>query len=190
MILSRRAVLPLVLLPRLARADAFDLSTLMARLASVPERRATFREERVLAALTVPLVSTGTLFYRRPDYLEKNTLWPQPERMTVEGSRLVIADPASNDPPHVVPLDAQPGLRTTVDAVRAPLSGDAATLRRAFAATVGGSPAAWTLDLVPTEPAAAALIRAIHVAGQDSWIATLAIEQANGDRSTMQIAPA
>ena len=187
---TRRALFPLLLLPLPARAEALDLATLMARLASIPERRATFREERTLGALTQPLVSTGRLLYRRPDYLEKDTLWPLPERFVIDGARLIISDPSSNDPPHVVPLDAQPGLRSLVDATRAPLAGDLATLRRAFSVTTAGTITAWTLDLIPTDPAAAKFLTAIHLTGQDSWIGSIRTTQANGDVTDLQITPA
>lgn len=187
---TRRALFPLLLFPLPARAEALDPATLMARLASIPERRATFREERTLAALTTPLVSTGRLFYRRPDYLEKDTLWPLPERVVIDGSRLIISDPSSNDPPHVVPLDAQPGLRTLTDATRAPLAGDLDTLRRAFTIVISGTLAAWTLDLVPTNPAVSKLLTSIHLTGQDSWIASIRTIQANGDTTALQIAKA
>ncbi len=190
MTLTRRALFPLLLLPWRARADTLEPAALMARLASVSERRARFREERTLAALTMPLVSTGRLLYRRPDYLEKETLWPLPERFVVDGSRLIIADPASNDPPHVVPLDAQPGLRTLIDATRAPLAGDLDTLSRAFSITVGGTLAAWTLDLVPIAPAAARIVSSIQLTGQDSWIAGIRTMQANGDVTGLQITTA
>ena len=187
---TRRALLPLLLLPLPARAEILDPATLMARLASVSERRATFREERTLAALTAPLISTGRLFYRRPDYLEKDTLWPLSERFVIDGSRLILSDPKSNDPPHVIPLDAQPGLRTLIDATRAPLAGDLATLRRAFTLTTAGTLAAWTLDLVPTDPAALKFLTAIHLAGQEAWIASIRTTQANGDTTSLQITPA
>lgn len=190
MILSRRALMPLLLLPLRAYAETLDPALLMARLASVPERRATFREERTLAALTTPLISTGKLYYRRPDYLEKETLWPLPERMVIDANRLIITDPASNDPPHVVPLDVDPGLHTLIDVMRAPLAGDLATLRRSFTLAAAGTLAAWTLDLTPTDPAATRFVSRIHLTGRDSWIATIRITQANGDISTMQIEPA
>ena len=189
MILSRRALV-LLLLPLRAHAETLDPAILMARLASVPERRATFREERTLAALTTKLISTGKLYYRRPDYLEKDTLWPLPECMVIDANRLIITDPASNDPPHVVPLDVDPGLHTLVDAMRAPLAGDLATLRRSFTLTAAGTLSAWTLDLVPTDPAATKFVNQIHLIGRDSWIASIRITQANGDTSTMQIDPA
>lgn len=194
MLPTRRALLPLLLLPLRAQADAragaLDPAILMARLASVPERRATFREERNLAAVTAPLVSTGRLFYRRPDYLEKDTLWPIAEHFVIDGARLIITDPASNDPPHVVPLDAQPGLRTLIDATRAPLAGDLATLRRAFTVIATGSLGAWRLDLTPSDPAASKLVSAICLTGQDSWIAGIRTTQPGGDMTTLRIAPA
>jgi len=187
---TRRALLPLLLLPVSARADGLDLVGLMGRLASVAERRANFREERSLAALTQTLVSTGRLLYRRPDYLEKDTLSPIAERFVIDGSRLIITDPASNDPPRVVPLDAQPGLRTLIDGTRAPLAGDLETLRRAFRVEVAGTLAAWRLDLVPLDAAAATLVAAIRLEGRDDWIASIRTTQPNGDSTLLQMMPA
>lgn len=67
----RRRALPLLLAPRWtwAAEAPLDLAELMARLAEVPERRASFREERRFAALNQPLESTGRLLYRRPGHL-------------------------------------------------------------------------------------------------------------------------
>ncbi len=187
---TRRALFPLLLLPLPARAESFGPAILMARLATISERRATFREERTLAALTTPLVSTGRLLYRRPDYLEKDTLWPLRERLVIDGSRLVITDPASNDPPHVVPLDVQPELRALVDSMRAPLAGDLPALRHAFALAITGTLAAWTLDLTPTDPGVAKVLTSMHLTGQDTWIDNIRTIQANGDITSLQITPA
>lgn len=161
----------------------------MARLAAVPERRATFREQRRFAALTEPLLSNGRLLYRRPDYLEKDTEWPVPERMVIDGSRLIITPPG-NDPPQVVDLDAQPGLRAMVEGMRGPLAGDLDALQRSFHVEAAGALAAWTLLLTPRDPLAAKLLRAVRLAGRDSWIADILIQQANGDEQAMQVEPA
>ncbi len=187
---ARRTLLLLPLLaaaPR-ARAEPFPLDALMARLAAIPERRATFRERRRFAALTETLQSRGHLLYRRPDYLEKVTDWPTPERMVIDGMRLVVTAPG-NDPPQVVDLSSQPELRTLAEGMRGPLAGDLAALRRSFAIQAAGSLADWTLTLTPTDPRATKLLRSIRLAGHDAWIADIALVQANGDEQWMRIEP-
>ena len=158
----------------------------MARLASVPERRASFREQRRFAALDTPLDSAGTLSYRK-GYLEKDTTWPQPERLVVQGDRLILT--SGNEPPRVIDMAMVPELRTLVDAIRGPLLGDAAALRQAFHATTGGTMAAWTLDLTPRSPAAAKFLRGVRLQGHEDQVDRLAITQANGDEQVMTITP-
>ena len=158
----------------------------MARLAAVPERRAAFRETRRLSALDTPLLSTGTLLFRR-GYVEKNTIWPIPERLQMDGDRLIVT--AGNDAPRVVDAGMAPELRVLVDAVRGPLVGDAAALRRGFDTTVDGTDAAWTLDLRPRNPAGARVLRSVHLRGHADQVDELAITQANGDEQVMEITP-
>lgn len=158
----------------------------MARLASVRERRARFREQRRFAALTETLQSSGRLLYRRPDYLEKITEWPVPERMVIDGTRLIITPPG-NDPPQVVDLASQPELQTMMEGIRGPLAGDLDTLQRSFQVQAGGGLEDWTLELVPRDPKPAKLLRAVRLAGSDSWIRDIRLVQANGDEEWMQI---
>jgi hypothetical protein len=168
-------------------AGSLDLAALMAGLAAVPERRATFQETRRFAALDQPLLSTGHLLYRRPGYLAKTTDWPQPESLVVDGGRLVLT--AGNEAPRVLDLGGLPELRTLVDAIRGPLAGDLAALRRAFAVTAAGSPDAWTLGLVPLDPRAARLLQQAQVSGQGTDVAAVRLVQANGDEQQMAIRP-
>lgn len=159
----------------------------MARLAAVPERRARFQEEKRLAALTEPLRSTGRLLYRRPAHLEKITEGQDPESLVVDGNRLVITE--GQDPPRVVDLAAHPEAGAAVDAIRGPLSGDLAALRRSFAVTATGTPVAWRLVLVPTDPAAARLLARVEVDGADNTPRAVLIRQANGDEDRLLIEP-
>ena len=159
----------------------------MAKLAAVPERRARFQEQRRFAALSEPLVSRGHLFYRRPDYLEKITDWPEPERLVVDGPYLSIT--GSTDAPRVVDLRGQPELGAMIDGLRGPLAGDLAGLQERFRLAGAGSLAAWTLDLVPRDERAARLLRSLHLAGREDAITEIRLVQANGDEQSMQIGP-
>ena len=180
-------LLPVLSWPGLARADAFPLQTLMNRLAAVNERRATFRETRRFAALTDTLISQGHLFYRRPDYLEKVTDWPQPERLVVDGSRLVLTE--ANDPPRVVDLGGQPELRAMVEGMRGPLAGDLGALQRLFRIDTAGDLTSWGLTMTPQDARSAKLVRVVQVAGQGDAIREVRVIQANGDEQLMQIGP-
>ncbi len=156
----------------------------MAKLAAVPERRATFQEQRRFAALSEPLFSRGHLFYRRPAYLEKVTDWPQPERLAVDGPFLTLME--GNDPPRVVDLRGQPELRAMIDGLRGPLAGDLALLQQRFRIDAAGSMAAWTLDLAPRD---GNLLRSLRLKGRDDVITEIRLVQANGDEQWMQIGP-
>ena len=156
----------------------------MGRLASVPERRGSFVEVRHFGALEGALESRGTLRLSRGT-LEKDTTWPVPERLQIDGQRLVVT--AGNDPPQVVDAGMAPELRVLIDAVRGPLVGDTAALRRGFTATVGGTMAGWTLDLVPREPAGVKLLRRVVLEGREAEVDRLTVVQANGDDQVMVI---
>jgi hypothetical protein len=196
--MRRRPVLSLLLsclaAPWTARAqpapveDApLDLEALMARMAAVPERHEAFREERRLAALNFPLVMTGTLHYRRPAHLEKLTETPQPESLVVEGDRVELTP--GNEPTQILDLARAPELRALVDAVRAPLSGDLAALRRSFAVRATGTPDAWVLEMQPLEPRAARFLRAVRLAGSGTNVRETLLLQANGDVHHMLTRP-
>ena len=65
-------------------------SQVMALLAHLPSRQVPFVEQKDLRSLTVPLVSSGTLIFVRPNYLEKETKKPKPERLVIDGNKLTI----------------------------------------------------------------------------------------------------
>ena len=165
------------------------LETLMASLARLPERHATFQEQKTLGALDRTLHSSGRLFYRRPGHLEKITLAPRPESVIVDGERLslVSADGTS----HVIDLDNQPELRALVDTLRASLSGNLATLRRLYRVSVEGSMGAWHLTLVPSDQRIAHFLRGTTIDGAGTDLREIRIVEANGDeqRMTIEAAP-
>ncbi len=171
---------------RPAKAEGLTLDQLMARMAAVPERHDSFKEERRFAALDAPLLSAGALSYAK-GRLEKLTTWPQQERLEIDGDRIVLTQ--ANDAPRVIELGRAPELRVLIDALRGPLAGDAPALQRAFTVTIAGSMSAWTLDLVPRDPAAARLLRSVRLQGRDDRIDEIATTQANGDTQVMAITP-
>ncbi len=182
------AFLALVSVQAAAQPYQPPIDELMRRLAAVPARRASFTEEKSIAALTEPLRSVGRLVYRRPGHLEKITVGPNPESLMVDGDRLSIV--AEGQPPRLIELDSEPSLRGLVDAVRGTLAGDLATLRRSYDVAMQGSLAEWRLILTPRDQSLKQLLRQVTVEGGGTDLHAVRIVQANGDQSLMTIRPA
>jgi hypothetical protein len=159
----------------------------MRGLASVAESRAAFIEVKSLSALTVPLTSSGTLYYRRPSYFEKDTMTPSQERLVVDGNRLTLIE--GTDSPKAIDLGSEPALRAVVDAIRGTLAGDATLLSRSYRLEVGGDLGSWRLTLTPIEAQVAALVRQVVVRGNGTAVHAVRTIQANGDESRMTLAP-
>jgi hypothetical protein len=159
----------------------------MRGLASVTESRAAFTEVKSLSALSVPLTSTGTLYYRRPSYFEKDTIAPAAERLVVDGDRLTLIEGAET--PRVIDLGGEPALRAAVDAIRGTLSGDAALLSRSYRLGLAGDLASWQLTLTPMAPNVATLVRQVIIDGAGPAVRAVRTIQANGDESRMTLVP-
>jgi len=81
-------------------------------------------------------------------------------------------------------------LRALVDAMRAPLDGDAKGLERVFKVSVAGTKGAWRIDLSPTEPRVAGLLKEVRISGVGTDMREVLLIQANGDTAYMSIEPA
>lgn len=188
----RRRSLALLLMVMLApcplgAAQSSPLDELMQRLAAVPERQATFEEEKTFGALTQTLRSNGTLRYRRPSHLEKITYPPHPKSLVVDDGRLVLIE--GDQPPRSVDLESQPELGALVDAVRGTLAGDLTALRRNYTVTMQGDLAGWRLTLTPANQRVARFLREVDIEGAGTEPRSVRIVQANGDQSLMTIHP-
>jgi hypothetical protein len=175
---------PLRAEPQASPVSLFDV---MASLASIAQRQATFSEGRHLAALDQPLVSNGTLRYRRPSYLEKVTLFPKPERLIVDGDRLTVTDAAGAE--KTIDLGNMPEVGAFVDLVRGTLAGDLGALQRHYRVAIEGTARAWRLSLTPTEARLAGFIKLVRIDGEATEPRMIDTIQANGDWSRMVIEP-
>ena len=143
-----RATIALLLLslPAAAQPTSAQLAPeLMAALARIPERHAIFHEQKTLSALSKPLLSSGTLTYRRPDHLEKITLAPTRETLVVDAGRLTVQQ--DDRPPRVLDLGTYPEIRALVEAILGTLRGDLPALTRTYTVQLIGSMQRWELML-------------------------------------------
>lgn len=164
----RRAAL---LLP-LAALGPDPIAAVMAELAAVRESHATFVEEKEVPELERPLVSRGVLSWRAPDRLEKRTIDPAPELFLVEGDTLTLDRPGRSIH-ETIALDAAPEIRPLVEALRATLAGDLATLRRYHEVTFSGTPARWRILLVPRSARVRAAVQRVALEGEGGFIAAV-----------------
>ena len=184
---GRRAALAAVVALLVASGPAFgawDLQQLMDSLAQNKSGRATFVETKRIAMLDQPIESSGELLYTAPDRLEKRTLKPRPESMSVNGGELSVERGGRT---WRVQLQAQPQLAAFIDSIRGTLAGDRKALERNYRLSLDGAPQDWVLQLVPVDGAMQAVIKRIRISGAHDQVKTVEITQADGDSSLMVI---
>lgn len=197
--------------------DPASLLNTIGRHSSAGERRAAFVEIKTSALLNAPLESRGTLVFRAPDVLEKITTVPQRERLRIEGGTLTVdGTPIRGQlERRVIALAEVPLLVPLVESLRATLAGDLPALRRHYDVTVVrerpplddrtklalrndavkklagalASTAAWTLMLVPRDPALRGSIERVLMHGIDAEIGLVEFIEVSGDRTQLWITP-
>lgn len=170
-------------------APAWTLDSLLGELATVRTAQARFTETRTLSLLDRPLASSGTLHYQAPARLEKRTERPKAERLLLDGDTVTVE---RGDPPRQrsFRLDDAPELRALIEGLRATLAGDRTTLERHYRVVLLGDRKQWLLSLDPIDARVRRFVRAIRIDGAGTAVTGVAVDQANGDRSVMDIAPA
>ncbi len=169
-----------------ASAEPIDAQGLMKMLASVESATASYVETRYSPLLKAPLVSRGTLSYRRPDRLEEHVESPRDERFVLRGERLTIEN-ASGNRSVTVRADGAEGIAALIEGVRAARSGDLAALERDFHVTVSGMRERWQLQLLPRTPGLTKYVRGITISGSRARIERIEVLEASGDRTVMEV---
>ena len=172
--------------PAASGAAPLTVGELMQMLGAVESENARFVETRHSALLKAPLVTEGTLAYRRPDRVEKHVLSPYDERITVEGGRLTMENRTQNRK-KTVSVSGAPGIAALVESVRATRAGDLDALQRHFALQLEGSREQWTLTLTPLDAELARYVSQLALSGSGARIGRITVEEAGGDRSVMEI---
>jgi outer membrane lipoprotein-sorting protein len=172
-----------------AAAQALAPAELMQALAAVASSSATFVETKHSALLKEPLVTRGTLAWRRPASLEKHVQQPYDERIALEGDKLTIENRARKRK-LTTSVSGTPQLAALAEGIRAVRAGDLATLERHFEVRVEGRRDAWSLSLKPSAEEIARFLGGIVVSGAGGRIARVEVQEPGGDRSVMEISEA
>lgn len=163
---------------------AWDLQQLMDTLAQNKSGRATFVETKHIALLDKPIVSSGELLFTAPDRLEKRTLKPKAESMTVTGGDLLIERGSQK---YNLQLQSYPELAAFIDSIRGTLAGDRKALERSYQLSLEGSAERWNLQLLPLNEKMLAVIKRIRISGVRDQVGSIEITQADGDSSLMVV---
>jgi len=176
--------LALMLMSAISHAADWDIDQLMRGLAQTKSDHARFVEKKFIAMLDKPVESSGELFYSAPDHLEKRTLKPKAESMTVDGGTLMIERGRQK---HRLQLQDYPELAAFIDSIRGTLAGDRNALERNYRLSLDGTSEHWTLQLLPTDEKMQAVVKRIRIAGGRDAVRSIEITQADGDSSLMII---
>jgi len=176
--------LALMLAPVISHAADWDIDQLMRGLAQTQSDHASFVEKKFIAMLDKPVESSGELFYSAPDHLEKRTLKPKAESMTVDGGTLVIERGRQK---HRLQLHDYPELAAFIDSIRGTLAGDRKALERNYRLSLDGTSEHWALQLLPVDEKMQAVVKRIRIAGVRDVVRSIEITQADGDSSLMLI---
>ncbi len=174
----------LMLVPAISQAADWDIDQLMHVLAQTRSDHASFVETKSIAMLDKPLKSSGELFYIAPDHLEKRTLKPKPESMTVDGDTLLIE---RGHQKHQLQLQDYPELAAFIDSVRGTLAGERRALERNYRLSLDGKAEHWTLQLLPVNKKMQAVVKRILISGVENTVRSIEITQTDGDSSLMLI---
>lgn len=165
----------------------FSLETLMHALAEVRSIDAAFRETREVEILNDPVILTGILRYRAPDFVKKQVLLPRRESIEINAKELYIDTPEAGQ--RRLRLDDYPAIAAFVESFRATLSGDLDSLRRYYHTALKGTFDDWRLRLEPADAAMAEQVKAVKISGQHARVLSITTFEAGGGRSVMMITP-
>ena len=166
-------------------AEDWTLQRLMPLLAQVTQLQASFTETKTMALLKQPMVSTGTLAYKKPDYVEKRVLSPQTSYFIVSGNDLTIGDAEKGERKLV--LFQYPFLEAFAEAMRATLAGNIKTLKQFYDTELGGNAENWHLNLTPLDEEMLLYVKHIVIRGSGHHITQVETIETNDDRSVMTI---
>lgn len=165
----------------------------MQQFSGIVHAKLVFRETRNSAFIVTDLVTTGSIEYRQPDYIEKNTISPIVEKIVINGDYVSIEKAARHKAGEGVTqvqkysIQSHPVLATSVASLRAMLGGNLARIRKDFEIELEGSGADWRLNLIPSNPEILKHFDRITLHGRDARIQKVVSVQANGDQSMLDL---
>lgn len=160
-----------------------DASALFARFARMQGLEVSFREEKHLALLALPLKSRGKLYFLRPGHLARVVEEPSPSRLTIGPERLRMQDGGEEE---VLDLRRNAELGMFVTSLVRVFSGDEDALARFYRIEYAHDPAderGWTLSLEPREEPLDRMLRRLSLHGRGAAVLAIELLEPSGDRT-------
>jgi hypothetical protein len=189
--LSRRHLLALAPLTALAvralpasaaASPEAEFRDLLVEFRKCPGIEADFEEEKQIALLAAPLKQSGVIYFRAPSSLARIVTHPTRSHVVLKGSRIIAQDDGGR---RTVDLSDKPALRALIGSLQHLLSGDEERLLSSYAVEMKGSATKdWTAVLRPRTSELRKMINAFTLSGRAVAIATLKVEENNGDVSS------
>jgi hypothetical protein len=166
-----------------------DTQSLMQVLAEVKEAELTFVEHRTSAFLVDEIKLTGRMVYQAPDKIEKFVETPFLENIKIVGDKILIEKISNNGDSSFqsYSLSSLGALNTTVEGIRATLSGDLTALSDNYEVELSGDMSDWSVLLIPKSPQVLEVIEKIAVSGSNGKIKVIETFDADGDESRLDL---
>lgn len=163
----------------------WSLQDLMQALATIKSDSPQFVQRQYLLDLAKPLVTSGVLIYKAPDYLEQRTEFPSHQRAIIRGDSVTLYS-ASWQGPRIHSLQEAPGILAVVESLRATLAGQLPVLRRYFTVHMNGSSGKWQLELNPRAQMKEHVV-SVLINGRAARIDRIEIHYIQGNYSIMRL---
>ena len=167
----------------------WDAQALMENLASVREVKSTFTESRTSGFLITDIQLSGKLHYRAPDFIRKIVETPYEQITTINGDNVSIEkiNARGESTTRHYSLGAHESLQSTVEGIRATLSGNYEYLQESFEIEVSGNRESWSVLLLPRNDVIGQQIESILIMGMGGRISSIDTTNTDGDKSRLRL---
>jgi hypothetical protein len=181
--------------PSVAFAEAKDplnLDNILNAFGRMDGLEAEFREEKHLALLSAPLVTTGRLYFTRPGYLARLVEKPSKSKVLITPTTVEMTDATGSQ---TIDLRARPDVKTFVESFTRVLAGDRAGLETVYTLAITHPGDAlpfdsWILTMTPKGKPLNQLIASLEVRGRGIAVNTITVREHAGDHSVITITKA
>lgn len=168
--------------PQAAQEPGSPVGALLARFQRMRGLSASFREERRLALLDVPLVEEGRMYFAPPGRLARHVDRPAPSSLVIEQGRLRLWDGKTT---RELALDRSPVARELVAGFLLILAGDEPGLRKLYEIELSALPGEdhWRLVLRPRQKPLSDAIARLEFTGRGLVVEKLLLVETGGDET-------
>jgi hypothetical protein len=170
----------------LADEPTLGAHELLEAFAEVQGLQANFEETKFLALLSVPLKSSGKLYFFAPGTLLRQIETPEPSTLLIQPGKLRMSNSGGTE---TIDLRQSDALRLFVTSLLHVFAGDEKALTDNYemdfkASTEGAN---WTLTLTPKAEPLTAMVRELILSGEKLKVESIEVREPSGDRSVTRL---